>query len=131
MKNLKRIEGNKKLDPIKIASTKASNFHNPSRNGRNKKIETTVESNFLKFVKEKRRIERPILFSLETVITGLIGAPSVASDALRELVNGHHRHFLLCTERNKVRSGEGLGVQKRRQKQTLLSAWRSVSRRPK
>lgn len=67
MKNLKRIEGNKKLDPIKIASTKASNFHNPSRNGRNKKIETTVESNFLKFVKEKRRIERPILFSLETV----------------------------------------------------------------
>lgn len=40
------------------------------------------------------------------VVTRLIGAPSVASDALCELVNRDHRHFPLADEAKRVRSGE-------------------------
>lgn len=56
------------------------------------------------------------------VITRLIGAPSVASDALCELVNRGHRHFLSADEAKKVRSGEKslLGTYARQQAKTTL-----------
>jgi len=86
MKKTRRVK--QILDPIKIASTNAKKSPQSINEQKKFKIETTVKSDFLKFVKEKRKKKAKGLSSIEAVKL-FLGIQTEKEEIEREKESNH------------------------------------------